>query len=251
IGSAKMAVAAGAERQQDFLGRVGLLNAPRFQIPAVAAPLYPSPWHKINVMTVAFGQGISVSALQMATAAAAVINGGVLYRPTLVVPDHQPPGERVLPPWVSAQMRKLLRLVITGDLTGATTSGGTSTTGIAMTTLGNVVDASGDKIIFNNATTEVLARTNALNVSSATSLAHALDLAASDAALSQSGDKIAAHTGVVDWFQYSGDTYVVEAINSTGASASHTALAATDAVVQIVGVVNLNGEVLAGHTLTL
>ncbi|MGH6989176.1 MAG: penicillin-binding transpeptidase domain-containing protein [Stellaceae bacterium] len=115
IGSAKMAVAAGAQRQQDFLGRVGLLNAPqRFQIPAVAQPQYPNPWRKINVMTVAFGQGISVSALQMATAATAVINGGVLYRPTLLIPPTQPPGERVLPPWVSFQMRKLLRLVVTG-----------------------------------------------------------------------------------------------------------------------------------------
>jgi cell division protein FtsI (penicillin-binding protein 3) len=115
IGSAKMAVAAGAERQQDFLGRVGLLNAPQhFQIPAVAQPLIPNPWHKINVMTVAFGQGISVSALQMATAAAAVINGGVLYHPTVVLPSSPPTGERILPPWVSFQMRKLLRLVVTG-----------------------------------------------------------------------------------------------------------------------------------------
>jgi cell division protein FtsI (penicillin-binding protein 3) len=114
IGSAKMAEAAGIERQEDFLGRVGLLNAPRFQLPEVAQPRYPDPWRKINLMTVAFGQGISVSALQMADAAAAVINGGVLYRPTLLVPKEPPPGERVLPPQVSRQMRRLLRLVVTG-----------------------------------------------------------------------------------------------------------------------------------------
>jgi cell division protein FtsI (penicillin-binding protein 3) len=114
IGSAKMAEAAGIQRQEDFLGRVGLLSAPRFQLPEVAAPHYPVPWHKINLMTVAFGQGISVSALQMADAAAAVINGGVLYRPTLLVPKEPPPGERVLPPSVSFQMRRLLRLVVTG-----------------------------------------------------------------------------------------------------------------------------------------
>jgi hypothetical protein len=62
---------------------------------------------------------------------------------------------------------------------------------------------------------------------------------------------IAAHTGVVDWFQYGGDTYLVEAINAGSAAASHTALAATDAVVQILGQVNLSGDALAGHLLTL
>ena len=72
-------------------------------------------------------------------------------------------------------------VVVTGDLTGATTSGGTSTTGIAMITLGNVVDGAGDQIIFNNATTEVLAGTSAVNVTAAGSLAQALDMAASAA----------------------------------------------------------------------
>ena len=141
--------------------------------------------------------------------------------------------------------------MVTGDLTGATTSGGTSTTGIAMITLGNVVDGDGDLIVFNNATTEVLASTSAVNVTSAASLAQALDMAASAAAASQSGGTIGADTGVIDWFQYGGNTYVLEAINDTGTSAPHSALAATDEVIKIIGVVNLGGESLVGHTLTL
>ena len=75
--------------------------------------------------------------------------------------------------------------MLTGDLGGATTSGGTSTSGIAMTTLGNVHDGAGDLIVFNNATTEILAGTSAVNVSSATSLAHALDLTAASATSSK------------------------------------------------------------------
>jgi hypothetical protein len=142
-------------------------------------------------------------------------------------------------------------VVVTGDLTGATTSGGTSTSGIAMTTLGNVVDGHGDLVVFGNASTEVLAGTSAVNVSSANSLAHALDLAAAAAAASQSGGTIGAHTGVIDWFQYGGNTYVVEAINTTGSAATHAALAATDEVIKIVGVVSLDGASLHGHTLTL
>ena len=145
-------------------------------------------------------------------------------------------------------------VVITGDLAGATTSGGTSTAGIAMTTLGNVVHGSGDEIVLNNAASEVLAslsNSGEVNVSSAISLGQALDLAAAGAAASQSNHLIASHTGVIDWFQYSGNTYLVEAINHGSVAASHAALAATDAVVEIVGVVNLSGEALIAHTLTL
>jgi hypothetical protein len=140
-------------------------------------------------------------------------------------------------------------ITLTGDLTGATTQNGTTISGIAMTTLGNVVNAAGDQIVFNNAATEVLAGT--VNVSSATSLAHAFDMAAAAAAASQTGGKIAANTGVIDWFQYNNNTYLVESINSTASSATHTALAATDELVKIVGLISLSGESLVGHTLTL
>jgi T5SS/PEP-CTERM-associated repeat protein len=142
-------------------------------------------------------------------------------------------------------------ITLTGDLTGATTQNGTTTNGIAMTTLGNVVDGSGDQIIFNNATTEVLAGTGGVNVTSAGSLAQALDMAAAAAAASQTGGKIAANTGAIDWFQYNNNTYIVEAINNTGSSANHSVLAATDEVIKIVGLVSLSGESLATHTLTL
>ena len=142
-------------------------------------------------------------------------------------------------------------VVVTGDLAGGTTSGGTSTTGIAMTTLTNVVDDHGDLIVFDNATTEVLAGTNAVNVTSAGSLARALDIAAAAAAASQSEGTLGADTGVIDWFQHDGNTYVLEAINTTSTAAPHGALTATDEVIKIIGLVNLSSESLVGHALTL
>jgi hypothetical protein len=141
-------------------------------------------------------------------------------------------------------------VVVSGDLTGATTSGGTSTGGIGMITLGNVVNGQGDQIVFNNATAELLTGSSAVNVSAAHSLAAALDLAAAAAATSHGGT-IAGNTGMIDWFQYSGNTYLVEAINNSASAASHAALAATDEVIKLVGLVNISGESLAGHTLTL
>ena len=145
-------------------------------------------------------------------------------------------------------------IVITGDLIGATTSGGSSISGIAMITLDNVADNAGDKLVFNNAITEMLAvptGSNQVKVTGAASPGQALDIAAADAALSQNGGLIAAHTGVIDWFQYAGNTYVMEAINLTSVAAVHTALTATDEVLKIVGLVNLSGESFADHTLIL
>ncbi|HZT52144.1 MAG TPA: penicillin-binding protein 2 [Stellaceae bacterium] len=124
IGAAKMAVDAGADRQRDYLGRLGLLTTPKFELRELAAPLVPSVWHEVNTMTIAFGHGMSVSPLQTATAVAAVVDGGVLHRATLLKqPEGDPvPGKRVLSPETSVEMRKLLRLVVergTGKLANA------------------------------------------------------------------------------------------------------------------------------------
>lgn len=114
IGSAKEALAVGADRQRAFLARLGLLSTPKFQIPELGAPLYPSNWREVNTMTIGFGHGISVSPLQVATAVSAVVNGGILHRATLLKePDGvTPPGQRVLAEETSLEMRKLLRLVV-------------------------------------------------------------------------------------------------------------------------------------------
>ncbi|HUK09949.1 MAG TPA: penicillin-binding protein 2 [Stellaceae bacterium] len=114
IGSAKMAVQAGIDRQQDFLGRLGLLKEPKIEIPEVGRPEIPHPWHLINTMTVAFGHGISVSPLQMVVATSAVVNGGVLHRATFLkrASGSHPDGARVLSESTSEDMRRLLRLVV-------------------------------------------------------------------------------------------------------------------------------------------
>jgi cell division protein FtsI (penicillin-binding protein 3) len=114
IGSARMALDAGAERQRGYLGRFGLLKPAPIELDEVARPHYPHPWRQINVMTIAFGHGISVPPLNVVTAASAIVNGGILHRATLLKlpPGAVPPGERVISPKTSDEMRKLLRLVV-------------------------------------------------------------------------------------------------------------------------------------------
>ncbi len=50
-------------------------------------------WYPVDVGTVAFGQGIAVTPLQLAMAYAAIANGGTLYRPYVVAATRDADGE--------------------------------------------------------------------------------------------------------------------------------------------------------------
>lgn len=113
IGSARMALDIGGERQQAFLRSLGLLDRPSLEIPEVGAPMIPNPWREITTMTVAYGHGVAVSPLQLVAAYAPVVNGGMRLAPTLVArPEGAIAGERVLSEKTSQIMRALLELVV-------------------------------------------------------------------------------------------------------------------------------------------
>jgi hypothetical protein len=91
-----------------------------------------------------------------------------------------------------------------------------------------------------------------VNEASATSLASALDIAASQtvnisafvnpgmATTVTNGQVLLnAHTALADWFQFGGNTYIVEALNTTSAAAAHAALGTSDVVVELTGLVNV------------
>ncbi len=112
IGAARMALDVGAERQREFLGRIGLLRGPSLEVTEVGQPLAPNPWRRISTMTVAFGYGIAVSPIQMASAVASLVNGGTRVVPTFIADRHgtRPVGERVVSAETSEVMRRLMRL---------------------------------------------------------------------------------------------------------------------------------------------
>lgn len=126
IGSAKMARDVGGEAQQEFLARLGMLSPAAIELPEVGAPMKPKPWRPINTMTIGFGHGLAVSPLQLITGVAAVVNGGVFHRPTLIRRDDstlkKKAGERVMSAETSLELRRLMRLVVekgTGRKAGA------------------------------------------------------------------------------------------------------------------------------------
>ena len=114
IGAARMAIEVGPQRQQEFLGRLGLLKASPVELPESGAPLWPNPWKDISTMTIGFGHGISVTPLQLATAAAGIVNNGIMVPPTILkrTPGETIVSQRVVSERTSAEMRKLFRLVV-------------------------------------------------------------------------------------------------------------------------------------------
>lgn len=114
IGAAKMALAVGATRQQDYMRRFGFLTPARIELPEVGLPQAPHPWREVNVMTIGFGHGAAVSPLQAVGGMAVLMNGGYKVPATLI--KHQP-GERVvreqiINEQVTAQVRKMMVSVV-------------------------------------------------------------------------------------------------------------------------------------------
>ncbi|WP_248304790.1 penicillin-binding protein 2 [Breoghania sp. L-A4] len=113
IGTAKMTLEAGIDHQQEFFGRIGLLSRLQTELPEVASPMLPPKWSELAAMTISFGHGLSVTPMQTAVAAAALVNGGTLLPPTFLERDAATAaqlGKRVVSQRVSDAMRYLFRL---------------------------------------------------------------------------------------------------------------------------------------------
>ena len=86
IGAAKAAEKMGKERFYRSLCAFGFGEKTRVGLPGEAKGIvqHPRYWPPITLNTIAFGQGIAVTGIQMATALSAIANGGVLMRPQVV-----------------------------------------------------------------------------------------------------------------------------------------------------------------------
>jgi len=119
IGAARMAEKLGTARMRAFFARLGLTEKAKSVLPETGAPLVPpvTGWSNLTTMTAAFGHGIAVTALQLAAAAASIVNDGIPVKPTLLkVRESQIQTEkkdRIISQRTSAQMRALMRIVVT------------------------------------------------------------------------------------------------------------------------------------------
>ena len=113
VATAKMALHMGVNRHRAFLKKLGLLAPVTTELGPSAAPIVPMHWKKLNTKTIAFGHGLSVTPLQLATATLPLVNGGIAVQPTFLPRSREEAmqsSERVLKPATSAAMLKLMRM---------------------------------------------------------------------------------------------------------------------------------------------
>lgn len=112
IGTARIADEMGIERLQASFRKLGFDTAPHIELGEKARPLWPREWSRATLLTSSYGHGIAITPLHLATAYAALVNGGI-WRPTTLMkvdPNHIPQGRRVFQEETSRRVRQLLRL---------------------------------------------------------------------------------------------------------------------------------------------
>ena len=114
----------GQKRLQEWISRFGFGKPTGIDFPGESAGLLPSYWSGSTIGNVPIGQGISVTAIQLASVYAAVANGGLWIQPHLV--DHvqgeqpsQPKTRRILSPHVDHQLLTMLKGVVSDAGTAA------------------------------------------------------------------------------------------------------------------------------------
>jgi cell division protein FtsI (penicillin-binding protein 3) len=135
VGTAHIALMIGGVRQQAFLKSLGLFDASPIELveAAGAKPIVPKKWPDITTITVGYGHGIAASPVALATAYAAIANGGVTVTPTLLKQIDPPKGNRVLSTKNAALAVGMMRRVVTegtasmGDVKGYLVAGKTGT----------------------------------------------------------------------------------------------------------------------------
>ena len=112
--TARVADALGAERLRRTMMDLGMDRRPFIELPAKGKPLWPKgDWSRVTNMTVGFGHGLAVTPLHLASAYAAMVNGGILRPATLMklAPGDVPQGRRVFKESTSSKMRQMLRMI--------------------------------------------------------------------------------------------------------------------------------------------
>lgn len=121
IGAAQFAMGLGADKLYHYQQAFGLFQAPDCGLPFPECSYLKSPevkpWSKIQLANVAFGQGISITPLQLASIYATIANGGRRVYPHILEGAPTPPAEQVVKPEVAQAMLSMLQSVVT-DGTG-------------------------------------------------------------------------------------------------------------------------------------
>ena len=112
--TARVADELGPERLRRTMMDLGMHERPYIELPARGHPIWPGDnWARLTNMTVSYGHGVAVTPLHLASAYAAMVNGGI-WRPSTMhrlEAGQAPRGRRVFKASTSSRMRQLLRMI--------------------------------------------------------------------------------------------------------------------------------------------
>lgn len=115
VGTSRLALALGGEAQRAFLGELGFLEAAPAEIAEarIGRPLIPDNWGQLASMTISFGHGFAATQLHLASAYAAMVNGGLKVKPTVLKGAAAPTeADRVISFETSLALRDMMRGVV-------------------------------------------------------------------------------------------------------------------------------------------
>ena len=132
IGAAKIAVKLGKERYHGYLSSFGFGSPTGIELKGEGSGILRSmkTWSKLELANISFGQGVSVTPLQLTTAFSAIANGGYLMKPYLVKDILDKDGKvikRNQPQIVKKIISGETALKVTEMLRDAVAEGGTGT----------------------------------------------------------------------------------------------------------------------------
>lgn len=125
IGASKIGELMGRDKYHSYLKKFGFGEKTGIGLPGESKGQLAAPrkWGAIELATISFGQGVSVTSLQLVTALSAVANGGYLMKPYVIEKIVDPEGNivtqnkpevvtRVISYDTSDQMKQILQTVV-------------------------------------------------------------------------------------------------------------------------------------------
>ena len=120
VGASKIVLSIEPEKYWDLLSRMGFGQITGSAFPGESSGLLNpyNTWSDVEMATMSFGYGLSVTPLQLAHAYSVLANGGVLLPVSFLKVQGSVSGKRVLEESVTRQVRKMLETVVSSKGTG-------------------------------------------------------------------------------------------------------------------------------------
>ena len=114
VGISKIARKLDPEQMWSVFDDFGFGHATGSEFPGEVAGYFnhPTLWHRSEQASISFGYGISVTALQLARAYAALANDGVMPTVSFVRNEQHPDGQRVIDSSIAQQINGMLESVV-------------------------------------------------------------------------------------------------------------------------------------------